>query len=81
MILLKQHGPHPWLLTAGGLQCRVAASRQACGSQGGDEDGALPGAMSPVGDGDDTGHDPVLKVEGGPRAELPTDANTQATWC
>lgn len=67
MILLKQHGPHPWLLTAGGLQCGVAACRQACGSQGDDEDGALPGVMSPVGDGGDTGRDLVLKVEGGPQ--------------
>lgn len=65
MILLKQHGPHPWLLTAGGLQCGVAASRQACGGQGDDEDGALPGVMSPVGDGDDTGRDPVLRGESG----------------
>lgn len=67
MILLKQHGPRPRPLAAGGLQCRVTAVRGAGGSWGDAGDGALPGIVSPVGAGGDTGHDPVPKAEGSPQ--------------
>lgn len=67
MILLKQHGPHPRLLAAEGLQCGVTAGGAAGGSQGNAGDRALPGVMSPVGAGGDTGHKPVPKAKSSPQ--------------
>lgn len=67
MILLKQHGPNPQPLMARGLHCGVTAGRGAGGSWGDAGDRALPGVMSPVGAGSDTGHDQVPKAEGSPQ--------------